>query len=436
VAGLTVEELRAQRERFLDEGELLDMRSHDLVHLDPVKVAVPLRPLLIERLVLYGELEAAVQLFEKTGVPEDLTDDWLDCVDEAVKTQRRDLLDRLILSRGESPAADSDPLPIGARLLLADESHVLAVIEEAAQAALRNPDNESIDLAYALLESRWPALGILVSRGWVASGSVFDSEVLFDALLETRDRLNLPPDDPLQQVLDWRFQESLEAHRDSAALMEARQRLDAKSEELSQARVRLARVQADLLKKERESAPRPAVVAAPAAPAPAADEAAVRDLRRRVDSLKGELKQRHDERNRLRLELRSAHETLETLRRRENAPGAPEEAESGEESLLEEQDAVGVHPLRIPEFSHKFLDSLQALPLTAARHVLSAIGRLAAGESGAFAGVKRLKANREILRLRVGADYRLLFRLQPAAIELLAAIPRRDLDRKIRSLTS
>jgi mRNA-degrading endonuclease RelE of RelBE toxin-antitoxin system len=69
------------------------------------------------------------------------------------------------------------------------------------------------------------------------------------------------------------------------------------------------------------------------------------------------------------------------------------------------------------------------------RQAMLLIGRIAAGESGAFTGIKRLKSSRDIVRQRIG-DHRLLFRLHSHTIELLALIPRRDLERKIRSLSS
>src|SRR3989454_1056229 len=96
VAGLTVEELRAQQERFLTEDELLQMRSHQLARLDPLKIDSPLRPLLLSRLNLYGELEAAVELFEKTGLPDDVAGHWRDCVYAVAQSQRKDLLNRLL----------------------------------------------------------------------------------------------------------------------------------------------------------------------------------------------------------------------------------------------------------------------------------------------------------------------------------------------------
>jgi mRNA-degrading endonuclease RelE of RelBE toxin-antitoxin system len=46
-----------------------------------------------------------------------------------------------------------------------------------------------------------------------------------------------------------------------------------------------------------------------------------------------------------------------------------------------------------------------------------------------------LKANRDIVRQRIG-DHRLLFRVHSQTIELRALIPRRDLERRIKSLIS
>jgi hypothetical protein len=61
-------------------------------------------------------------------------------------------------------------------------------------------------------------------------------------------------------------------------------------------------------------------------------------------------------------------------------------------------------------------------------------GRLAAGEPAAFAGAKRLQLNHEVVRQRVGADYRLFFRLSPDACEVIDLINRKDLERKVKTL--
>lgn len=437
VAGLTVEELQEQREQFLTQNELLEMRSYELVRLDPVKVSELLRPVLINCLHRFGELEAAVQLFEKIGVPDDLRGHWLDCVTEVVQNQRKDLLMRLLDLQDES-AFSREELPFAAHLLLADDPDALPMIEQMAVAALQDPNGETpMELAYALLEGRCAGLGILISHGLIASRPIFDADVLFDSLLETRDRLNLPPDDPFESVLDQRYQQSIEEHRDSGSLQEAHERLDSKDRELRQARLHLAQIQAELERKEREIQRRKTAQALTApTPQPSANsETTVDELRLRLESLKDELKQRHNERNELRHELKIALEHLEELRQKDAPAAQTDDAEQIEQNLLETAEPHGVQPVRTPEFSQKFLASFEHVPLNAVRHAMVLIGRLAAGESGAFAGAKRLKANRQIVRQRVGADYRLLFRVHPKTIELLALISRRDLERTIRNLT-
>ena len=48
--------------------------------------------------------------------------------------------------------------------------------------------------------------------------------------------------DPVQPVIEQRFEESIEAHRDSEVLNEAHGRLEIKNEELREARAKLAQI--------------------------------------------------------------------------------------------------------------------------------------------------------------------------------------------------
>ena len=59
---------------------------------------------------------------------------------------------------------------------------------------------------------------------------------------------------------------------------------------------------------------------------------------------------------------------------------------------------------------------------------------LAGGDQTAFAGAVRLKATPDVLRVRVGADHRLLFRLLPECVQVVDLINRRDLERTIERL--
>src|SRR5205823_3197595 len=109
---------------------------------------------------------------------------------------------------------------------------------------------------------------------------------------------------------------------------------------------------------------------------------------------------------------------------------------SSEEDLLFSPEELSNQPVRIPEFPGKFKDTLAGFPKPVARGCLGLIGRLAAGDMAAFTGSKRLKAAPGIHRQRVCADYRLLFRLHPDRLEIVDLINRRDLERKIKTLTS
>src|SRR5205814_2141938 len=144
------------RERLLTNDELMRMRSYEVARLDPVKVDASLRPLLINRLLIFGENEAAVELLEKTGVPDELRDHWLDCIDDVVAVGRKDLLVRLQSLRDPSELQLED-YPFSARLLTADPIDALRLIEETALNGLKRPDSSNtVDLAHALLDSQWP----------------------------------------------------------------------------------------------------------------------------------------------------------------------------------------------------------------------------------------------------------------------------------------
>jgi hypothetical protein len=188
--------------------------------------------------------------------------------------------------------------------------------------------------------------------------------------------------------------------------------------------------------------------ATPAGTAPVADETALKELRFKVQKLKGELKERHEERLALREELREARAKVEAdpgdlsgqfggsdAAQGQHDRGAEADTDAEDAHVLPEKTAE-VQPVRLPEFPRKFQETLQGLPRHVARNAVATIGRLAAGELAAFAGVVRLKACPDVYRQRIGANHRLLFRLTPERLMVVDLINRRDLDRRIKSLTA
>ena len=110
------------------------------------------------------------------------------------------------------------------------------------------------------------------------------------------------------------------------------------------------------------------------------------------------------------------------------------EAPDREEELLLPQDVPEVHPVRLMEFPKNFQATLAAFPRHVARAAIIMCGRLAAGEPAAFVGALRLKATPNVMRQRIGSDYRLLFRLHHDHLEIIDLINRKDLDRRIKTL--
>jgi hypothetical protein len=108
--------------------------------------------------------------------------------------------------------------------------------------------------------------------------------------------------------------------------------------------------------------------------------------------------------------------------------------EAAEENLLSAEEPDSTQTLRLPEFPKKFLETLGHMPKSVTGAALILIGRLAAGEPAAFSGIKRIKTVRDLWRQRLAGDYRLLFRLRPDVLEIVALINRRDLEKRIKSL--
>jgi len=244
---------------------------------------------------------------------------------------------------------------------------------------------------------------------------------LLDRILEARDILNLPPDDPISELVDKRCAEH---EADNAKLRETRLTLDTKAEEVRGLKAQLDNLQAEIIRREKKHA------------ADAAENAPMKELRRKVEELKSALNERHRERNQLRRDLQKAQEELASAQQTQPNSSADEEAESmrHEAELLLPQDAPEVHPVRLAEYPKGFLQTLATFPQPVARAAVIMIGRLAAGEPAAFVGALRLKATPKVMRQRIGINYRLLFRLWPERLEVIDLINRKDLDRRIKTL--
>lgn len=443
VAGLTGAELHLTPETGLTLARLKALQPPELARLDPRKVPNSLRTAYLMQCTGLHLLDRSVEALEVMTFDDDKDFGyaWDFVMFFVLRAGRKDVAERLARVRDRHPT--DGPLPECFRLLLArdDPAEELRVLDALARRMLTDTDPEELTShAHGLLCSRHTALGILVCHGFIASLGTKQAGFLLKMVLEARDRLELPADDPFADLLERRLaEETSDEGADAARLREARRRLETKAaevralkEEIDDQRRRLDRQERAAHEARRATAP-----ASPPAAAPA-DDPATRDLRARLARLKGNLHERAAERLALRHELEAARDQLETLRAAAPpataVPNDPDAGAGDEAALYVPAGVEGNQPLRLVEYPARFRETLETLPRGAARAALRLLGRLAGGEPAAFAGVVQLKACHGVLRLRVGSEHRLLFRLEPERVRAVDFINRRDLDRTVKRL--
>jgi hypothetical protein len=435
VAGLTQEELSAHPDEHLTMERLNRTDPFVLEHLDPLKIPAELERMYFARLCAFNLFDQAATAFELRGYTPERDELWKEVLFVASRAGHKNSIRRLAQVYPD-PVKLQDEIYTGAALLLAEDNpaELLKLLDDcAADAVRKNEPGELQGISLALMYSRFRALGILVGRGAIPILPKKQAENVFDEILKTRDKLNLSPEDPIAELVDERFAEPEDDQKkESAELRQTRQKFAAKAQEVQTLKESLARLQTEITRREQKSA----AVAQPmptTGPKPA-DEPAVKEMRRKLEELKTALNERHLERNDLRRELQKAHTDLETLR--QNNPNvATEKAEADrEEELLLPQDAPEVHPVRVIEFPKSFQPTLAGFPRHVARAAMIMVGRLAAGEPAAYVGALRLNATPNVMRQRIGSDYRLLFRLHPDHLQVIDLINRKDLDRRLKTL--
>jgi len=440
VPGLTVQEWREQPELGLTLRRLREMSSYEVARLDPGRVPRELREHLLDQLISFREFESAVRCLEQTE-PEHEGDwfywEWV--FTEVVRMGDRALAKRLLALR---PVVELSCLGVGARLLMAGNADPegLAIVEEEVRRCLRKEAAVAgmAELAHDLLASRAPGLGLIVARGVLPLMGPLDAESLLLAMHETRARLDLGMDEPMEEI----YQLLLEGPQDggeeeSGELDLARGLLQVKADEVRKLKSELEVLQQDLRVRE-ERMERIDVGTALRAPVPAdgdgVNEREVGELRSKLRDLRERLKERHAERNQLRRELLATRQELAHTSAQEQRSASREEGvpQPEVEPLFEEVEPLGQQPLRWLEWPHKFREELTRFPRPVAKSVLLLAARLAAGEAAAFVGMKRLRRAPDVYRQRVAAHYRLLFRLEGETIRILDLVDRKDLERVIK----
>jgi hypothetical protein len=437
VAGKTVAEVKAEQELHLNLAKLKALATHELARLDVLKISVKneMRETFIAELSARRLVDEAVTAFEHIGCHGDSQQMLWDWVMRYVTDKgRKDLAERMMELRYSHGPLPWSPRP-GALLLLRRDDPVafLEMLEMLFKQALEDPEKTEeawlCELAYAVMISPLPALGILLAQRLIPIISKRAGVQMVDHILKTRDRMGLSPQEPFADLLEKRFSEEVaDEGKDARELRIARQKLEAKAAENRQQIEELRRRERELRLLEKKQAEKARPVEAEA------DAAEVRELREKLHEQQSTIRLSNAERAQLRRELGQAYAELKAGRKEQEKAPAAREHLSGEEELLLPGEVESAQPPRLIEFPRRFQDTMLHLPRQVVRTALTLCGRLAAGDPSAFSGVVRLKAAPDVLRVRVGLDHRMLFRLLPDTLEIVDLINRRDLEKRIRSL--
>ncbi len=433
-AGNTRTHGRADPETHLTETILAGMRSVELARLDVTKIPSRLLPAYFQALESRLLLDEAATAFEKLGCDsDDLQAAWHLLIQTVGMEERLEVARRMVRVQYPDGGVPGD-LCFRVRLLLASDDpslHLKLIEEEAKKALTANDDRVSMEFAYSVLHSSNKALGIHCARSVIpVIGKELASKLLH--LVEVaRDRTNLPPDEPFADILEKRFTEEV-AHdgKDAGELRKARGLLEAKAAEVNELKESVEKLRREIRLQEKKMR-----AAAPTSSAPG-DSEELKALREKLKTFKASITEGNKERAAYRRKLGEAFADVEALRTGQAAAAtAPVAiAVDAEDALLLSGDIDGNQPPRPIEFPRRFHDTLQHLPRQIGRAALTLIGRIAAGDPAALAGAIRLKAAPDVMRVRVGQDHRMLFRLLPHSVELVDLINRRDLERRIESL--
>ena len=435
VAGKTVDEVYRSPEEHLTLAKIKTSFGYEIARWDFTKIAPELHEACFKQLAGFLMVDESVAAFEQVGFRTELDDVWATAAWHCMYAWRREPLMRLLALR-RAPGLEPEEIHHGVRLLRAsdDPKAFLEELQAVAIHALKETDTEYLEnITYGLLYSPLSALGIFVARSVIPLVPARHAATILEQLLKTHDQLALPPDDPFADILEKRIaEESRATGHDTHELREARRKLEAKASEVRRLKLDLDRTRQDIERRETKRAARQ-----PAPAQPPKDDADLYALRIKVNALKISLKEHNQERSELRKELHKVHTDLDHLRAdttaKQPAPAPREPQEAGYELPPE---VLGAQPVRLITFPARFQSTLDGLPIQIARQAMQTLGRIASGEQAAFTQVVRLKALPGISRVRLGIDFRMLFRLLPQAVEIVDIIPRQDLERRIKTLVA
>lgn len=429
------------------------MRPSELARIDPARLSSLQLIRGMRALALHHRWEAAEQYLDvlstRTDIPGDPEGFRAELADEALKAGRFDLAEEQ-MARSHPSEAESAAFSLDLALARKDPD-ALARLESALAEGHRAHPQTLTHCAFTLLD-HYPALGILVARGCISAEHFLDSETLLSEVDRARDRLGLSAREPWWDIFDfllgdeqgdpWDTAETTngEGEEREAQIEELRASLNAARSRVERLDQELARrvAQLDSLSAEREE-----LVSMVSSARRGGEHERISELeqerhrlRTKIAELKGEVSEGATQRAELRRELARTADALRSGHSASLPAAVPPDADDDHDDDDDVEGPVTERPRKIlvPHFTPAAEDALQAVPSHVASAALRDISLLAARDAPTWGGAKHLRRAHDILSVRIGRSFRLLFRLAGNHLTVLELIHRRDLETTIRRL--
>ena len=234
VPGVTKEELLEDESATLTEARLLGMGVGDVLRFPLERVPPEMEQKFLVALVVLKKYEEAIAGMRHFGMSERLHDVWSHMFEYATKSWRPDIARELMKVFPDAAEKLGVEPHAGIRLLLVgdDPARAMCELEESIEAILRARDLEELQLlTLGLLDSPYRGFGIMLGRSALPLLEEDDATEVFEAMLDARAKLNLPPEDEFGDWMDERALRKARQH-ETAAAQEAQDKLEAKMKEL------------------------------------------------------------------------------------------------------------------------------------------------------------------------------------------------------------
>lgn len=394
----------------IDRLSLRDLARVDLGKLADVPLITAYRRFLDE--LAYERASLALDEWAKRHGQEDADDHRLELLMRAAHHEAFDVVAAQLAKVADPSDYATERLEL---VLRAGGSQALAALEaRCAEILAKEPTTDTIDLAVALMRAV-PALGILVARGCLRPGGI-ENDILGEDVEATRDRLGLPPGDSI-----WDLMALVDAdetpQKDDGETKKLQTNLRVTSARIDELEAQLSRAQGELKQRKAE----PVTSIAPL------DRDREKELRAKIEELKGLVSEGNEERSELRQQLAAQSRVARAA--------APEEPAPEVEEPDEVEDAAPPRGISIPVISRRVQDALAGAPVSVASEMLKLLGGLAAGDGFTWRGTKPAQdMPKPVLMARVGIHYRLLFRIEDGMLHTLDFVTRENLDTTLKRI--